>query len=194
MPDKLSGRTGAFARSEPFDPQSRSLRYKSLLPTSKVLGEEVTASLQGLEHLVSSLAGSMSQSGFLGLGAASTDGDGLTFGAYANAFGLDSGVAGAPLPVCAGGRLLSVGGASTDGSDPFSRGSNDDQYSTILLSAAPATGTREDLVFLEYWFEEIEDTDTYHKWGCVHYLGDALTNDLVNTSYNSTLYNKDVEP
>ena len=192
MVDKLTNRSGAFLRPEAFDPARRSLRYKTFLASSKVIGEEVTAALQAIERTTREALQAITPSGWLSLGVPSVTGDGLVLGSQPNTYALDSGIAATTMQAVVNGWLLNIGGASTSGGDPLAYGNNNDRYSTIVLPAAPATGTREDLVFLEAWSAEIDDADLYKPWGCAQYLGDNLTNDIVNSSYSSTLYNKDV--
>ena len=80
--------------------------------------------------------------------------------------------------VVVGGHLATLyhvlGGGATS--------SPSDDYVSIQLPAAPtATGTgRFDLVFLEVWRAELDESDTIYAWGSVDSGESHLTNDLVD--------------
>jgi hypothetical protein len=83
------------------------------------------------------------------------------------------------------GHLFHIGG----GTNQFQTGaldsiwknlSNDENEVVVILPEAPATGSRDDVVWLEIWEQLVGTQDQINKYGFQQYAGTPLQNDLVD--------------
>lgn len=157
------GPVGSTGMSRELDPTSRSFAMVAFQQAKPILDSELNVTQQMQNHLRAEVLRKTLSPGFLSMNVAT----GITD--VKNAIRISGAVA------HANGWLLAVNGANRD-----------DSQSDVIFPAAPYSGSREDVAFLECWFQEVApsgspevDDENVYKYGGTQ--SGTLQNDLMDS-------------
>lgn len=157
------GPVGSTGMSRELDPTSRSFAMVAFQQAKPILDSELNITQQVQNHLRAEMLRKTLSAGFLSMTATA----GITD--VKNAIRISGAVA------HANGWLLAVNGANRS-----------DSQSDVIFPAAPYSGSRDDVAFLECWFQEVapsgspeDDDENVYKYGGTQ--SGTLQNDLADS-------------